>query len=803
MGENASGSAHCPFFHFPSDPLLRILALLPPNDLALSGRLACKDAAQHFQGPQHCTAFLGQPLPSHVSAVGTAQSTSEASSSPSTPTPAATATATAPATETWLQASTHDELRQLTFRRKLLLLSRAAASGCETNVELAWQLLQPHVFPEVLQSDYCCTLLQRGQSSGDPAPDVGSVAVASGLAHVLPSLEQRCPGLLDPARTLEAAAKHCDLAGLQAAWQLLGQRLRDGCERESPQRLQEFWKCMLVTAAGSSTLDAAAKMEWVLGISGGASDPGALAQAYGAAAASGDLARVGWLRGVGWGTPGALEAVVEHADLGFIQQMEAEGGYLPPAHHQCWRKKFVISAAAAAPRGSAAKLRWLAGRGAGLGVQDAVMRAAERGNLEAVQLLVEHWRARQGAAAAPPDYVLALAAASGSVPTARYLRQAGCGFDQLALHFASTRGHLPMVRWLAEAGCPIKWDSMVSVWPRDSAADGEGLLEAMRVVAELGSPMGDASQLWSTALYAGHPWAVLQGLLQHTGDMPPEGVGFAAQTGCEATLRALVAANACTEGRPGLAAVWYVHAACNGDLGTLACLRQLGCPLSEGVVGMAVSEGAPLPALRWLAEKGARWGHDQLADKLSELAAFYPSPRDGERREVEAWLRGLLACEEAAAAAGAKHSSLTVASVVPGMAGVLVGACCGPSWGLRVTQLGVLAWAAIATPWALGRVGPGTAEQGSARGTLRTLLVVLVSLVVPSMAGALVEMLYGPSRADLVVQLGTLAWAAIAIPWALGQVRALQGAQACQRPLAAPRSDDAVVVVGRGLVASQ
>lgn len=37
------------------------------------------------------------------------------------------------------------------------------------------------------------------------------------LAPLLPSLEQRCPGLLDPACNLEAAARHCVLAGLEAA----------------------------------------------------------------------------------------------------------------------------------------------------------------------------------------------------------------------------------------------------------------------------------------------------------------------------------------------------------------------------------------------------------------------------------------------------------------------------------------------------------------------------------------------------------------------------------------------------------
>ncbi len=646
------GSGSPPGPCLPRELLLRILALLPPNDLVLSGRLTFKEAAQHFQGPQHCTLFLGQPLPSHVSAV----SAPDASSSPSLRTPTTIVTATAFVSDTrwsWLQTGAEEAVRRLTFRRKLLLLSRAAASGCEANVELAWHLLQQHVFPEVLQSNHSRILLQRGQSPGGPAPDVGSIAVASGLAHLLPSLAQRCPGLLDPGATLEAAAKHCDLAGLQAAWEAVGQRLQQGCERDGhaaqpSERLQGIWNGVLTAAAGSGTLDALAKLEWVMGMSSGCtSDPGALAQAYGAAAASGDLARVRWLRerGVGWGTPGVLEAVVKHADLGSIQQLEeAEGGYLPPAHDESWSRESVVSAAATSRKGSAAKLRWLAGRGAVLGLGDAVARAAERGDLEAVQLLVEHWRARHGAAAAPPpDDTLGLAIASGSVPTAAFLRQAGCSFGPSAFASASARGHLAMVRWLAEAGCPVEWKKVIShtvyAWPRDLAADGERLLEALRVLAELGAPVGDAAQLWSMAVFAGHPWAVLQGLGPPCADSI-----FAAAAGCEATLRAVVATDGFKDHKRLLQFSWYCYAAANGDVSTLACLRRLGLRPGRGVIGVAVHEGAPLSALQWLIKHGAPWYRSDLTDRLSQLAAAYPSPRDDERRDVEAWLRGRLAC---------------------------------------------------------------------------------------------------------------------------------------------------------------
>ncbi len=50
----------------PLELRLRILSLLPPNDLALSGRLSCKEAAQRFAEPQQRTASCRQPLPCHV-----------------------------------------------------------------------------------------------------------------------------------------------------------------------------------------------------------------------------------------------------------------------------------------------------------------------------------------------------------------------------------------------------------------------------------------------------------------------------------------------------------------------------------------------------------------------------------------------------------------------------------------------------------------------------------------------------------------------------------------------------------------
>ncbi len=225
--------ADCFTFNLPPDLRLRVLSLLPPNDLALGGRLSCKDAAQRFSEPHHRTARLGQPLHGHAITSAGARAGESAAEG-------AEGGGGAPV-EHASRAVT-----QLNFRQKLRLVTTAAASGCEANVEFALQLLQSHVFPELLHTDHYLGLMQEGQPRQrqgtippSPATDVGSAVVASGLAHLLPSLAQRCPGLLDPGATLEAAALHLSLAGLQAAWEAVGHQLTSRLQLQP--RRQPVW----------------------------------------------------------------------------------------------------------------------------------------------------------------------------------------------------------------------------------------------------------------------------------------------------------------------------------------------------------------------------------------------------------------------------------------------------------------------------------------------------------------------------------------------------------------------------------
>ncbi len=667
-GMEGPGSASPPPAALLHDLSLRVLSLLPPNALALDGRLSCKAAAQHYSAPHHRTACIRQPLPDHAAAA---------------------------AVPPWWLEGAQGGLREVTFRRKLLLLSRAAASGCEANVEFALQLLQPHAFPELLHTDHYQCVLQQRQQCGAllrsheygiegavfdryEATDVGRAAVESGLAHMLPSLEQRCPGLLDPGATLEAAAHCLDLAGLQAAWQAVSGRLRSSLEphgADSPgtdiyqqewgDRVHKAWCRITAAAARFPGPDAIAKMDWA-GRQGLVYCPKGVLRAdhdgaedvCGAALASGDVARVRWVRqcGLEWKPWRALQKMMGYSHLDFVQRLEAEGGYLPPAGDEAWHNEKVVEAAASSPRDSLAKLRWLAEQGVALGVRRAVESACLGGvhwdNMEALQLLMEHWLlAREERDGSVPPRAIPYAVMGATVEAVSWLHQAGATLTDLLYPVAAGRGSVPFIWWLLEAGCPrgrFGLADIVHVWPCGTVADGERLVEVVRRLAEAGwPPEGEGgAELLTCAAQGDQPWLVWRALLElpPAGGVPCAAAKGAAATGCQATLEALVYLCVCESCSGEHDNSLYAAAAANGDRGTLACLLRMGVPLGDGVLTAAVRQGAPLPALRWLVEQGAPVGHREAEGLLGEApccsSAHYLS--DAEWQQIRAWLRGLL-----------------------------------------------------------------------------------------------------------------------------------------------------------------
>ncbi len=537
--------------------------------------------------------------------------------------------------------------------------------------------MQKHLFPGLLSSlgYYAIAEPTNTAATAGRAPaaaDVGSAAVASGQAHLLPSLEQRCPGLLDPELTLEAAARHCDLAGLQAAWGLLAPRLP---ETMPAKRLRFAYRHALSAAAGTATHDSIAKMEWVVGQARAQGVKAISAGAVSAAAVSGDLARLQWLRERGCFRRTAPRALlVQDAGVALLQQLAGEGGYLPPAGDGWWAQEGVVGAASAASD-SAAKLRWLADRGVPLGMaQEAVAAAARCGNLEAVQLLLQ----QHGVERVPQllDEALAGAAGCGHIPTAMWALQAGGRLECVTYPEVVDRGDLPALRWLLEAGCPrgtVTVSTVVTMWPSGTPGDTGRLVEAVRLLAAAGWPITEvgaphplvmaagAGQPWPVwqvvscheshplvvAAHAGHPWPVWQALRELMPEderaVPRAAALAAAAAGCEATLEALVGLGVCEEHGAELACAWYAAAARNGDLGTLSCLVRLGVPLGEGVLAAAVGQGAPLSALQWLAGQGAPVVEAEVREVLLRgSGAVYLAERAQERQGVDTWLRGLL-----------------------------------------------------------------------------------------------------------------------------------------------------------------
>ncbi len=514
--------------HLPSALQLHILSLLAPNDRALSGRLASPDTAAGLTGTDHCTVSLSQPLPPHA--------------------------------VPWAVEAGQQHVRHLPFRHKLRLLCMAAASGSEVNLEVALALLRPSIFPELLHTYDTVWASEHVPPQFNPAV----AAVAAGHPQLLGWLLGHCPGLVERRQVLTAAAKHCDLAGLQAAFCVLSANPAEQGR-------------VLDAATESATPDAVAKMEWLMSISGGRFQ---LQESTAAAAArSGDLGRLQWLRARGCPMEGlgVLKDALQHADLAVAQWLVDEAGCeLPDAdtdgyndgdedgvllwglleehaeEHQVGWGSLLLEAAARSSDG-VGKVAWLLQRrGSQLRTrqwQRMALAAAREGRVE----MVQHALSVLGPGAVPAG--LAHAAVQwGSIPMAQFLHGAGVPFDREAYPLADRMarrgrtGSLAMVRWLAcEAGVSaegLDLHLVVDRWPRGpTAATSRELLQAVQLLVEKAGwrDWSNAPLLVSNASRRGD-LALVQYLLQQLqqqqpGYQPDWGVGLAAaEGGCEALL---------------------------------------------------------------------------------------------------------------------------------------------------------------------------------------------------------------------------------------------------------------------------
>ncbi len=572
----------------PFDLLGRVLEMLEPNDRAIYGRFVCKAAWKRLSQLHHRTARFSLPLPQHFDGLA------------------------------W-QPHLQQAFKQLTFPRRMRIISVAASSGSEANLELAWGLLRPCLFPELLPKPHAPESADH-YSLWFHGADAGTAAVRSGHAHLLLWLVLHgCP--LDPYAALNAAAEHCDPAGLQQAWELLGGNGYTGYKTLRA----------LAKAAAKSAGDAAAKLSWLWRLTLAEEIPQdrqqqLLLSAAEGAATSGNLPVLRWLweqgldlRAAGQGRgQGVLVVALQHGHVAVADWLVDEAGCpLPQQEQQAQERRHLWERAASG--GSVEAMRWLLRRGVQV-YRSAMECAARAGQLEAVQFL----HGECSLELTEGDF--AEAAGSRSVPTAAWLLQAGCPMSPGAYLYAAMAGDVGMVRWLAqEAGCPVGQDALVNCvryWPMGQCS-GADLEQALRVMVGAGCLLPPPSATPCMDAAAGH------------GDLPllrylheELGVGFgpgvlaaAARVGCVAVVEWLVEAG-CRAGEGQGECNPYLEAGQCGDLATLSCLRRLGVPWGVGAYwgfgrGDRVGHGqVPLPVLRWMVEQGVPWREAAVQEEL-------------------------------------------------------------------------------------------------------------------------------------------------------------------------------------------
>ncbi len=645
------------FSKLPTGPFLRVLELLPAQDRACSGRLACKDAWRHLSLPHHRTAFLSQQLPPHA--------------------------------VPWFERYGPEALKQLPLSERLETPIRAAAaSGSTANLAAVWHLVRKGLPHELLQHET--------YRFAYGAAKAAEVVVQEGHAHLLPWLkEQGFP--IDAQSTFLAAARHGDLASLQLTW--------DICKNQLKPSLDLAWVALEWAAESPSSEDAIRKMEWIMLHLGAWLRPmGRLPPAAAAgAAASGDPVRLRWMlqrgcdfdarreeyRGVLSEDFSILPMAMYTAGLEVIEWLVEEAGcQLPPAAAAAGEvanprtgdahaRNCTPLANAAAGSGDAAKLRWLRERGLlPLHPQllaSAAERAARGGHLNTLRYL--HEECGLGLTAE----VAARVVASGNVATADWVLQQGgrglLGSDQSVWTAAASSGNPDLVRWALEQGVvgteelgrAAYW--LVQCWPGSLSTNGSLLAAAGHlfgtVAGSADSSMGVSSGGAGggggggsdgraarkpardiNSLHDDSAEQILVYAVRCSGSVPliaylhsqlhcplsPSLLLEAVDVGCEALVEWLIN-NGCA--LPGNTLELFKWAVQNGDVFMLRCLRRMGVPWPRGLLPEAVREECPLPMLLWLVAEGVPGDRAAVTTAL-EVAPF------AYRAAVDAWWHSLL-----------------------------------------------------------------------------------------------------------------------------------------------------------------
>ncbi len=657
--------------HLPAAVLSHAFSFLRPNERTLNARFICRDTAAALSDAEYRSASLSQPLPPHA--------------------------------VPWAVEAGQQHVRQLPTWHKLLLLSTAAASGSEANLEVALALVQQSIFPEMLITGHSVWARQDIL----PEPDPGEAAFKAGHPQLLGWLLRHCPALLHPGRVLQAAAEHCDLAGLQGVWGELqgdGARAVDWAGRERPALNQG----VLDAAAGSSTPDAVAKMEWVLDASRGS---GRLQDSTAeAAACSGDLGRLRWLqeRGCRLDIPnaGVLMNALEHADMSVVRWLVEEAGCDLLGKHQEYWDCFVIAAARSAE--GLARVRWLEEQGVGLlGARGRILEELPQilddvraGHVQTLRYVTERYPGNLSEEQQEEQsrVMVQAAVALGNIPLAEELLASGFTFDhQCYCAVGCSPDPVAMTRWLAHRAKVCAAELDLGVFLRrtcclNGTPDGHRmLLQMSQLLLGTGAEPSrlDVQGAMGRAAAEGN-LGLVQYLAQHMEQQlghPPDWqrvLTAATGSGCEALVEWVA-------GKPGaflplLPPLEWVDGqlvclqqhnfsfgpiAMIGDFGVPNALRRLGVPWGPlDTVAQAVNNQYKAPVLRWLVEQGAPMGRGEFLEVVVGAAV-----RDGELdARTGAWLRDVAAGRRAAAAnAAAAAGKCLACAAVRGLKAISVG----------------------------------------------------------------------------------------------------------------------------------
>ncbi|GLC45463.1 hypothetical protein PLESTM_001738500 [Pleodorina starrii] len=454
---------------------------LPPNEVAGTLRLIDKTTSQQFA--HHKTLRLSLSSPIHVFR------------------------------ERWGRPGA---FRAMSRKQRLRLLCLTAASGSFANLEVALVSAGLDLRCKLLEAaaaagqlDMCKMLRARGclwgaslsaakaghrhvcewlLASGCPFDWEVVCAAAMGgqedlVQWLLTELQGRLRGgfFCGLGRLLGAAAGGLSLAALQRLWQqLMAERYGSDLQQKLKQLDEGDRGAILAAAAGSTTPDWKAKVEWLEGLG---YPRMAWACTSAAQADDGDAveARVQWLHGRGYPLEAEVaDTAVDFGNLAALRFLVEQAGVRPSGN--------LLPVMNAARRGHLAVLQYLHASGLPVDTRSVAEEAARKGHLPLVAWAVE------GLGVAPADgadSLLDCAAESGNLELMVWLHARGWALGPGPIpNGAIESGCEEALEWLVERGCPFPLDGGAYL----KAARNDDLA-MLRCLNRLGCPWGPPGKL--------------------------------------------------------------------------------------------------------------------------------------------------------------------------------------------------------------------------------------------------------------------------------------------------------------------